>query len=160
MSMENGNNDNDIVDNIGDDDITGNDDDLYDDINDVKLPFSITSDAHSNIPSDTNNINVTSTKHTIIKCETDCDESTSANDVSNQVRPTYDFLSSSQTTSVIQLLPKNSLEQVPILQQQIQQLNHENKILKRNIGILYRTAMTEIQRKDQQIQELINSNKK
>ena len=42
---------------------------------------------------------------------------------------------------------------VPILQEQIRKLQTENTILKRNIGILYRTAMTELQRKDQQIME-------
>lgn len=47
----------------------------------------------------------------------------------------------------------NSIELVPILQDQVRQLQNENSTLKRNIGILYRTAITEIQRKDQQILE-------
>ena len=47
----------------------------------------------------------------------------------------------------------NSIELVPILQDQVRQLQKENSTLKRNIGILYRTAITEIQRKDQQILE-------
>ena len=56
----------------------------------------------------------------------------------------------SSSTSTI----KNSIELVPILQEQIRQLQTENSILKRNIGILYRTAVTELQRKDQQLIEL------
>ena len=57
--------------------------------------------------------------------------------------------SSNTTTTPTPLL--NSIELVPILQEQIRQLQNENRILKRNIGILYRTAKTEIQRKDQQL---------
>jgi hypothetical protein len=64
---------------------------------------------------------------------------------------TFDQEYPSRSTTTSPLL--NSIELVPILQEQIRQLQQENRILKRNIGILYRTAKTEIQRKDQQLLE-------
>lgn len=42
------------------------------------------------------------------------------------------------------------------LQQQIKTLEDENEILKKNMGILYRTAKTELERKDRRIDELQN----
>ena len=71
---------------------------------------------------------------------------TSSTSTSNQ----RELYHPSSSTSTI----KNSIELVPILQEQIRQLQTENSILKRNIGILYRTAVTELQRKDQQLIEL------
>jgi hypothetical protein len=41
------------------------------------------------------------------------------------------------------------------LQQRIKQLEEENSTLKRNIGILFRTAKNEIKRKDDQIKSLL-----
>lgn len=42
------------------------------------------------------------------------------------------------------------------LQQQIKQLEAENETLKMNMGILYRTAKSELERKDRRIEELQN----
>jgi hypothetical protein len=157
MSIENRKNDSyDDDDNYGDDNGTGNnngDDELYNDIDNIKFPYNNNNEMVNN---DVNNITTITAVSTITNSDT---ATTTTNDVSNNLQ-SYDFLSSSHTTSTIQQLPKNSLEQIPILHEQIQQLRHENTILKRNIGILYRTAITEIQRKDQQIQQFINSNKK
>jgi hypothetical protein len=51
--------------------------------------------------------------------------------------------------------PKHSLTaHVETLTATVQQLSTENETLKRNMGILFRTARAEIQRKDDQIQRL------
>ena len=42
------------------------------------------------------------------------------------------------------------------LQRQVQALKNENEVLKRNIGILYRTAKSELDRKDRRLDELQN----
>mmetsp|Transcript_2986 Transcript_2986/g.4351 ORF Transcript_2986/g.4351 Transcript_2986/m.4351 type:complete len:96 (-) Transcript_2986:358-645(-) len=42
------------------------------------------------------------------------------------------------------------------LQEQIKRLEAENKDLKKNMGILYRTAKSELERKDRRIDELQN----
>eukprot|EP00574_Skeletonema_japonicum_P006857 CAMPEP_0201721352 /NCGR_PEP_ID=MMETSP0593-20130828/6042_1 /ASSEMBLY_ACC=CAM_ASM_000672 /TAXON_ID=267983 /ORGANISM="Skeletonema japonicum, Strain CCMP2506" /LENGTH=95 /DNA_ID=CAMNT_0048212151 /DNA_START=50 /DNA_END=337 /DNA_ORIENTATION=+ len=42
------------------------------------------------------------------------------------------------------------------LQQQIKTLKAENETLKKNMGILYRTAKSELERKDRRIDELQN----
>ncbi|KAL9185436.1 hypothetical protein ACHAXT_003213 [Thalassiosira profunda] len=42
------------------------------------------------------------------------------------------------------------------LQRQVQALKSENEVLKRNIGILYRTAKSELERKDRAIDTLQN----
>lgn len=42
------------------------------------------------------------------------------------------------------------------LQQQIKSLQAENETLKKNMGILYRTAKSELERKDRRIDELQN----
>ena len=46
-------------------------------------------------------------------------------------------------------------DQVDFLRKQVEELTSENKTLKRNMGILYRTAKEEIKRKDTQIEELL-----
>lgn len=46
-------------------------------------------------------------------------------------------------------------EQVQMLQQRVDVLEQENENLKRNIGTLYRTAKAELQRKEDQIQQLL-----
>mmetsp|Transcript_11709 Transcript_11709/g.15400 ORF Transcript_11709/g.15400 Transcript_11709/m.15400 type:complete len:128 (-) Transcript_11709:375-758(-) len=46
---------------------------------------------------------------------------------------------------------RSLVEEVDYLQDRLGLLEKENEILKRNMGTLYRTAMAEIQRKDEQI---------
>jgi hypothetical protein len=50
--------------------------------------------------------------------------------------------------------PKSLVEEVAALQQQLTQSMDENESLKRNMGILYRTAVAEIKRKDEEIERL------
>jgi hypothetical protein len=64
------------------------------------------------------------------------------------------------TTTIIEMPNSHhcSQEHMPPQQDQqlvIQQLQKENITLKRNMGILYRTAKQEIQRKETQIQQLL-----
>ncbi|KAG7373748.1 hypothetical protein IV203_012843 [Nitzschia inconspicua] len=51
-------------------------------------------------------------------------------------------------------LPQQQQQHQQQQQQQQQQLQEENTILKQNMGILFRTAKREIQRKDARIQQL------
>jgi hypothetical protein len=64
-----------------------------------------------------------------------------------------------KTTRTKSTTPKpavqSSKEIMPQQQQLLQNLQDENTTLKRNMGILYRTAKQEIQRKDSQIQQLL-----
>lgn len=62
--------------------------------------------------------------------------------------------SNSSSTAIATRNPKPLTEHVQELQQQVDNLKHENKILQRNMGTLYRTAMAELKRKDAQILEL------
>jgi hypothetical protein len=74
-------------------------------------------------------------------------------------------LSSLPPSSVMKLPPSNQNNiqcddsNVSLLHEQIRKLQEENNILKRNIGILFRTAKNEIQRKDNQIHELLSFKK-
>jgi septal ring factor EnvC (AmiA/AmiB activator) len=52
-------------------------------------------------------------------------------------------------------MPRSDPE-ISNLQQQIKNLEAENETLKKNIGILYRTAKSELERKDRRIEELQN----
>mmetsp|Transcript_717 Transcript_717/g.1190 ORF Transcript_717/g.1190 Transcript_717/m.1190 type:complete len:92 (-) Transcript_717:155-430(-) len=49
-----------------------------------------------------------------------------------------------------------SYPEIVKLQQQIKTLEAENETLKKNMGILYRTAKSELDRKDRRIDELQN----
>ncbi|KAL7453076.1 hypothetical protein ACHAWC_004764 [Mediolabrus comicus] len=60
-------------------------------------------------------------------------------------------LLSSSTKPTASLSPETSQ-----LQQQIKSLQAENEALKKNMGILYRTAKSELERKDRRIDELQN----
>lgn len=51
--------------------------------------------------------------------------------------------------------PRSLHEQAEFLEQQVTKLQAENEHLKRNMGILYRTAKAEIQRKDNEIESLM-----
>jgi hypothetical protein len=57
----------------------------------------------------------------------------------------YGDLMTDQTLAAV--APRASTEQIKALQQ-------ENDTLKRNMGVLYRTAMAEIQRKNEQLAQL------
>ena len=59
---------------------------------------------------------------------------------------------SSQSSAV---RPRSLHEQVEFLEQQVNKLQAENENLKRNMGILYRTAKAEIERKDNEIESLM-----
>jgi predicted RNase H-like nuclease (RuvC/YqgF family) len=48
--------------------------------------------------------------------------------------------------------PGNNTDQ---LEKKVQQLEQENEILRRNLGTLYRTAKSEIERKDAEIERLM-----
>ena len=50
--------------------------------------------------------------------------------------------------------PRSLVEEVKFLQEQVTKLEKENEILKRNMGILFRTATAELQRKDKEIERL------
>lgn len=52
--------------------------------------------------------------------------------------------------------PTASSPETSKLQQQIKTLQAENEALKKNMGILYRTAKSELERKDRRIDELQN----
>ena len=59
------------------------------------------------------------------------------------------------STSFSTSLPDNkSPSEISQMQQQIQSLKEERDILQKNIGILYRTAKAELQRKDRTINQL------
>lgn len=51
------------------------------------------------------------------------------------------------------LIPQSEVNE---MQQQMKTLKEENEILKKNIGILYRTAKSELERKDRAIERLQN----
>ena len=50
--------------------------------------------------------------------------------------------------------PRSLVEEVQFLQDKVAKLERENQVLKRNMGILFRTATAEIQRKDKEILRL------
>ncbi len=52
--------------------------------------------------------------------------------------------------------PTSNSPDILKLQQQIKSLQAENETLKKNMGILYRTAKSELERKDRRIDELQN----
>lgn len=60
----------------------------------------------------------------------------------------------SATLSTPSFRPSSLTSQVESLTAQVQQLSTENETLRRNMGILFRTARTELQRKDDEIQRL------
>ncbi|GAX14706.1 hypothetical protein FisN_11Hh247 [Fistulifera solaris] len=55
--------------------------------------------------------------------------------------------------------PLSLTEQVQMLQERVKELERENEQLQRNMGTLYRTAKAELQRKDDQIQQLMKETK-
>jgi hypothetical protein len=133
------------------------DDNLYDDIQeDVTLMSSNATYTIGGLNTEDSAVStdavVTAMKSTSMNADGVTQKETK--DTSNETI-SYDFLSStnlhSNSNHIDNERPKNSFELIPILQDQIRQLQNENAILKRNIGILYRTAISEIQRKDQQI---------
>ena len=66
-------------------------------------------------------------------------------------------IKTSASASTLSVQPKIitlSQSEITQLQQQIKSLQAENDILKKNIGILYRTAKSELQRKDKTISSL------
>jgi hypothetical protein len=50
--------------------------------------------------------------------------------------------------------PRSLVEEVDVLQQRVAELQAENETLQRNMGTLYRTAMSELARKDKQLASL------
>jgi len=50
--------------------------------------------------------------------------------------------------------PKSLVDEVDDLQQRLKAIEEENAILKRNMGTLYRTALSEIERKEAEIERL------
>lgn len=50
--------------------------------------------------------------------------------------------------------PRSLVQEVQFLQDKVAKLEKENEVLKRNMGILFRTATAEIQRKDKEISRL------
>lgn len=52
--------------------------------------------------------------------------------------------------------PLSLTDQVQMLQKRVSELEQENENLQRNIGTLYRTAKAELERKEDQIQQLMN----
>ena len=84
---------------------------------------------------------------------------------SNSKATTAQTLSSATKNKIHSTTSSFSVQQQPInttlsqteitqLQQQVESLKAENDILKKNIGILYRTAKSELQRKDKTICQL------
>jgi len=61
--------------------------------------------------------------------------------------------SSQSSSSAVR--PRSLHEQVEFLEQKVNSLQAENENLKRNVGILYRTAKAEIERKDNEIESLM-----
>jgi predicted RNase H-like nuclease (RuvC/YqgF family) len=55
--------------------------------------------------------------------------------------------------------PLSLTDQVQMLQKRVTELERENEQLQRNMGTLYRTAKAELQRKDDQIHQLLNETK-
>mmetsp|Transcript_6746 Transcript_6746/g.15365 ORF Transcript_6746/g.15365 Transcript_6746/m.15365 type:complete len:101 (-) Transcript_6746:892-1194(-) len=60
------------------------------------------------------------------------------------------------TSKSLSALPMMSHPEIAQLQQQIKSLKVENDIVKKNIGILYRTSKSELERKDRTIDQLQN----
>ena len=79
---------------------------------------------------------------------------TSLSASSRSVPATSTSLLKHPPTSTSIARPTSLVEEVQVLQQRVEALKTENRVLKRNMGTLYRTAVAEIQRKDAQIQEL------
>ena len=63
-------------------------------------------------------------------------------------------LNESSTSVAADEKPRSLVEEVSYLQERVQLLEKENKLLKHNMGTLYRTAVSEIQRKESQISNL------
>lgn len=61
---------------------------------------------------------------------------------------------STATTAKSASHPRSLVEEVKFLQNKVSKLQKENEVLKRNMGILFRTATAEIQRKDKEILRL------
>lgn len=59
-----------------------------------------------------------------------------------------------QETSTAAPPPLATQPEIAQLQQQLKSLKAENDVLKKNIGILYRTAKSELERKDRTIDQL------
>ena len=78
-------------------------------------------------------------------------ETPTATDAPNSTSP-YNSNATTSSKSAL-LVPQSELHQ---LQQQINTLRAENEVLKKNMGILYRTAKSELDRKDRTIDRLQN----
>lgn len=50
---------------------------------------------------------------------------------------------------------RDTIGKVPVHNKEVEKLKEENQQLKRNIGTLYRTAKTELKRKDEEISRLL-----
>ena len=86
----------------------------------------------------------------------DLDDAAVANPQTNNVTKKHDDATTIMSTSMsAQTMPTMMSQPEMIqLQQQIKSLKAENDTLKRNIGILYRTAKSELERKDRTIGQL------
>ena len=62
--------------------------------------------------------------------------------------------SAAAATTTSRNAPRSLVEEVQFLQDQVSKLERENQVLKRNMGILFRTTTAEIQRKDKEILRL------
>lgn len=51
--------------------------------------------------------------------------------------------------------PNSLIDQVGLLENKVESLGKENETLRRNMGTLYRTAKSEIERKDAEIERLM-----
>ena len=71
-------------------------------------------------------------------------------------QPHTSMASTSKMMSPSPQQPMMSQPEIAKLQQQIKSLKEENDILKKNIGILYRTSKSELERKDRSIDQLQN----
>mmetsp|Transcript_30001 Transcript_30001/g.51044 ORF Transcript_30001/g.51044 Transcript_30001/m.51044 type:complete len:98 (-) Transcript_30001:75-368(-) len=73
-------------------------------------------------------------------------------------KPITSSSNTSQTSRAPPTMPMTMMAppEIAQLQQQIKSLKAENETLKKNIGILYRTAKSELERKDRTIDQLQN----
>ncbi len=71
---------------------------------------------------------------------------------------THHHNSAINNTGSMQSQSQQSQQMITKLQIEINKLKQENETLKRNMGILYRTAKLELERKDARILQLENSN--
>ncbi|KAL7542450.1 hypothetical protein ACHAXR_012362 [Thalassiosira sp. AJA248-18] len=76
--------------------------------------------------------------------------------VAKPMPSTTSYTSSTSRKSLTAPPTMMSQPEIAQLQQQVKSLKVENDLLKRNIGILYRTSKSELERKDRTIDQLQN----